>query len=224
MFYDNFDALVWQSRYPTPTTTSASVSVSASSSSISNSSTSSFSGMWNGSSSSVNGSGSSIYSARNTTTTTTMPTTIPMSLLQASNNNYHNTPSNNYHNYSANDFALDYNHGSSDFAMNNSLTPATATSRATSPVTEVGVGVVGVGSTVCASARGCDQGVTVTSACQVREGDKIAGRNFYFVLICFFVDPYTLIFSFTPNHIPNTYFLIAQLTVCCLLIIFLVNP
>ena len=105
-----------------------------------------------------------------------MPTTIPMSLLQASNNNYHNTPSNNYHNYSANDFALDYNHGSSDFAMNNSLTPATATS----PVTEVGVGVVGVGSTVCASARGCDQGVTVTSACQVREGDKIARAKLLF--------------------------------------------
>ena len=169
LFYDNFDALVWQSRYPTPT--SASVSASSSSISISNSSTSSFSGMWNGSSNSVNGNGSSIYSARNTTTTT-MPTTMPMSSLQAS--------SNNYHNYSANAFALDYNHGSSDFAMNNSLTPATATSRATSPVTEVGVGVVGVGSTVCASARGCDQGVTVTSACQVREGDKIARAKLLF--------------------------------------------
>ena len=46
-----------------------------------------------------------------------------------------------------------------------SLSPTTASTTTT-------VGVVGVGSTVCASERGCDQGVTVTSACQVRQDKR----------------------------------------------------
>ena len=116
LFYDNFDALVWQSQLnPTPTT------------------------------SIPNGIGS-VYS--NASSITSMNASSVTSMKNATISSGVSVLSSN---------------GSINNITTNPILPTTSTP-ALAPVT--------VAASVCASERGCDQGVTVTSACQVSKKMK----------------------------------------------------
>ena len=117
-----------------------------------------------------------MWQSQLTTTPTTSASGSGVSSITTNASSIGGLKNTTYSGVSVNDVITNSN-GSAISTSNITTTTSLSSTSLLTPTTTTTVGVVGVGSTVCASERGCDQGVTVTSACQVRERREGGGEE-----------------------------------------------